>query len=143
MSSTGTLRYISEKGFRAAGINCNVGESKSLLIDLQPLIKAEDLLPPIQSMHLDATSAILEAQALPASGPLATGTGPTTPFRTKLLAEAPPAPAPKPTLARAQVIKDRCGRESVQPPLPMTPSGIRVSSSSKWGIRQHHKRIHK
>jgi uncharacterized protein (DUF433 family) len=43
-SSTGTLRDISEKGFRAAGINCSVGESKSLLIDLQPLIKADPVL---------------------------------------------------------------------------------------------------
>jgi uncharacterized protein (DUF433 family) len=44
MSSTGTLRDISEKGFRAAGINCNVGESKSFLIDLQPFIKADPVL---------------------------------------------------------------------------------------------------
>ena len=43
-SSTGTLRDISERGFRAAGINCNVGESKSLLIDLQPLIKSDPVL---------------------------------------------------------------------------------------------------
>ena len=43
-SSTGTLRDISENGFRAAGIECNVGESKSLLLDLQPLIKADPVL---------------------------------------------------------------------------------------------------
>ncbi len=43
-SSSGTLRDISEKGFRAAGIDCNVGESKSLLIDLQPFIKADPVL---------------------------------------------------------------------------------------------------
>ncbi len=43
-SSTGTLRDISEKGFRAAGIDCNVGESKSLLIDLQPFIKSDPVL---------------------------------------------------------------------------------------------------
>ena len=43
-SSSGTLRDISEKGFRAAGINCSVGESKSLLIDLQPFIKADPVL---------------------------------------------------------------------------------------------------
>src|SRR5208283_1636724 len=43
-SSTGTLRDISERGFRAAGINCSVGESKSLLIDLQPLIKSDPVL---------------------------------------------------------------------------------------------------
>jgi uncharacterized protein (DUF433 family) len=43
-SSTGTLRDISEKGFRAAGIECNVGESKSLLLDFQPLIKADPVL---------------------------------------------------------------------------------------------------
>ena len=43
-SSTGTLRDISEKGFRTAGIECNVGESKSLLIDLQPLIKSDPVL---------------------------------------------------------------------------------------------------
>ncbi len=40
-SSAGTLRDISEKGFRAAGIECNVGESKSLLLDLQQLVKAD------------------------------------------------------------------------------------------------------
>ncbi len=43
-SSTGTLRDISEKGFRAAGIECNVGESRSLLLDFQPLIKADPVL---------------------------------------------------------------------------------------------------
>ncbi len=86
----------------------------------QPLIRAEDLLPPIQSMNLDAASTILEAQTLPAAGPVATGAEPTAAFRTKLLAAAPPPPKPKPTVARAQVMKDRFGREIVQPPLPLT-----------------------
>jgi S-DNA-T family DNA segregation ATPase FtsK/SpoIIIE len=86
----------------------------------QPLIRAEDLLPPIHSMNLDAASTVIEAKALPATGPVATGMEPTAPFRTKLLAEAPPAPKPKPTVARAQVAKDRFGREAVQPPLPLT-----------------------
>jgi len=86
----------------------------------QPLIRAEDLLPPIQSMNLDAASTILEAQTLPAAGPVATGAEPTAAFRTKLLAAAPPPPKPKPTVARAQIVKDRFGREIVQPPLPLT-----------------------
>jgi S-DNA-T family DNA segregation ATPase FtsK/SpoIIIE len=86
----------------------------------QPLLRAEDLLPSIHSMHLDATSAVIEAHPLSAAGPVATGTGPTAPFRAKLLAGAPPPPAAKPTMVRAQVAKDRFGRESVQPPLPMT-----------------------
>ncbi|MBI1754320.1 MAG: DNA translocase FtsK 4TM domain-containing protein [Acidobacteria bacterium] len=89
----------------------------------QPLIRTEDLLPPIHSINLDAASAVIEAQALPAAGP-ATGPVPTpeasAPFRTKLLAEAPPPPKPKPTVARAQVAKDRFGREIVQPPLPLS-----------------------
>jgi len=41
LSSIGTLRDISEKGFRAAGIECSIGESNSFLIDFQPLIKAD------------------------------------------------------------------------------------------------------
>lgn len=86
----------------------------------QPLIRAEDLLPPIHSMNLDAASTILEAQTLPAAGPVATGAEPTAAFRTKLLAAAPPPPKPKPTVARAQIVKDRFGREIVQPPLPLT-----------------------
>jgi len=86
----------------------------------RPMIKAEDLLPPIQSMNLDATSAVIEAQVLPAAGPVATGNEPTPPFRTKLLSQAPPAPVAKPTVARARVVKDRFGREIVQPPLPLT-----------------------
>jgi S-DNA-T family DNA segregation ATPase FtsK/SpoIIIE len=86
----------------------------------QPLIRAEDLLPPIHSMNLDAASTILEAQTLPAAGPVATGAEPTAAFRTKLLAAAPPPPKPKPTVARAQIMKDRFGREIVQPPLPLT-----------------------
>jgi len=86
----------------------------------QPLIRAEDLLPPIQSMNLDAASTILEAETLPVAGPVATGAEPTAVFRTKLLAAAPPPPKPKPTVARAQIVKDRFGREIVQPPLPLT-----------------------
>ncbi|WP_285574897.1 FtsK/SpoIIIE family DNA translocase [Geothrix limicola] len=102
----------------------------------QPLIRTEDLLPAIHSMNLDAASTILEAQvlpatpatslpvalpaALPATGPVLTGTEATAPFRTRLLAEAPPPPTPKPTVARARVAKDRYGREIVQPPLPLT-----------------------
>jgi hypothetical protein len=43
-SSSGALRDISEKGFRAAGIDCEVGESKSLLLDFQPLIEADPIL---------------------------------------------------------------------------------------------------
>jgi S-DNA-T family DNA segregation ATPase FtsK/SpoIIIE len=89
---------------------------------LQPQIRAEDLLPPIHSMNLDAGGAVIEAQSILAAGPVATTTGarPTAPFRAKLLASAPAAPTPRPTVARAQVAKDRFGRESVQPPLPMT-----------------------
>ena len=86
----------------------------------QPLIRPEDLLPPIQSMNLDAASTVIEAQTLPVAGPVATGTEPTAAFRTKLLVAAPPVPKAKPTIARAQVMKDRFGREVVQPPLPMT-----------------------
>ncbi|MBP1771186.1 MAG: spoIIIE [Holophagaceae bacterium] len=91
----------------------------------KPIIRTEDLLPPIHSMHLDAmqldaASTTLDAQALPAAGPVATGTEATAPFRTKLLASAPPTAPAKPTVARAQVAKDRFGREIVQPPLPLT-----------------------
>ncbi len=86
----------------------------------QPLIRAEDLLPSIQSMNLDAASTLLEAQTLPVAGPVATGAEPTAAFRAKLLAAAPPPPKPRPTVARAQVVKDRFGREIVQPPLPLT-----------------------
>ena len=43
-SSTGTLRDISGKGFRAAGIKCEVGDSGSFLIDVEPLIKADPVL---------------------------------------------------------------------------------------------------
>ena len=82
----------------------------------QPLIRVEDLLPPIQSINLDAAQTLIEAQPLPStSAPTADA-----PFRAKLLAEAPAPPKPKPTLAKAQVAKDRFGRESVQPPLPLT-----------------------
>jgi len=86
----------------------------------QPFIRAEDLLPPIRSMNLDAASTILEAETLPVAGPVATGAEPTAAFRTKLLAAAPPPAKPRPTVARAQVVKDRFGREIVQPPLPLT-----------------------
>ncbi len=43
-SSAGTLRDISEKGFRAAGIECKVGESKGWLLDFEPLVKANPML---------------------------------------------------------------------------------------------------
>jgi len=86
----------------------------------QPLVRVEDLLPPIHSMNLDAATTLIEAQALPATGPVATGSEPTAPFRTKLLVAAPLPPTPKPTVAQARVAKDRFGRESVQPPLPLT-----------------------
>jgi S-DNA-T family DNA segregation ATPase FtsK/SpoIIIE len=87
----------------------------------QPLLRAEDLLPTIQSVNLDAASTLLEGEPLTAAGPApASGTGPTAPFRTKLLAAAPPPPKPKAPLAHPQVVKDRFGREIVQPPLPLT-----------------------
>ncbi|BDU68122.1 hypothetical protein GETHOR_02230 [Geothrix oryzae] len=84
----------------------------------QPQIRAEDLLPPIHSLHLDAAQAVIDAQPLPAAGPVSAD--PTAPFRAKLLVDAPTQPPPKPTVAKAQVAKDRFGRESVQPPLPLT-----------------------
>ena len=81
----------------------------------QPLLRAEDLLPPIQSLRLDATGPVIEAQPpTPAPRP---GDGP---YRARLLAQAPPPPPPKPTVAQAQVARDRFGREIVQPPLPLT-----------------------
>ncbi len=86
----------------------------------QPLLRPEDLLPPIHSVNLDAAMTILDAQPLPAGGPVATGGQPGASFRTKLLASAPPPPPPKPTMAKARVVKDRFGREIVQPPLPLT-----------------------
>ena len=86
----------------------------------QPMLRAEDLLPPIHSMNLDAASTVLEGQTLAVAGPVATGTEPTAPFRAKLLAQAPPPPKPKPTVARAQVMRDRFGREIIQLPLPLT-----------------------
>ena len=85
----------------------------------QPQMRAEDLLPAIHSLHLDAAQAVIDAQALPAAGPVPPFDA-TAPFRAKLLAEAPTPRPPKPTLAKAQVAKDRFGRESVQPPLPLT-----------------------
>jgi S-DNA-T family DNA segregation ATPase FtsK/SpoIIIE len=87
---------------------------------LQPQIRAEDLLPPIHSLNLEAGALVIEAQPNRPAGPVDPGARPTAPFRTKLLASAPPAPPPRPTVARAQVAKDKFGRESVQPPLPMT-----------------------
>ncbi len=87
-----------------------------------PVLNAEDLLPPIQSVHLDTPGA-LEAQppprpTLPPSG---------GPYRTRLLAQAPPPPPPKPTVAQPQVARDRFGRETVQPPLPLTePTPVRA-----------------
>ncbi len=88
----------------------------------QPFIAPEDLLPAIHSMNLDASSAILDAQPL-STPQRVTGSASelpgNAPFRTKLLAEAPPPPKPRPTVAKAQVAKDRYGREIVQPPLPL------------------------
>ncbi len=43
-SSTGTLRDVSEKGFRVAGIECGIGETKGWLLDFEPLIKADPML---------------------------------------------------------------------------------------------------
>lgn len=86
----------------------------------QPPLRAEELLPPIHSLNLDAASAVIEAQPLPATGPVLRGTEPTAPFRTKVLANAPPPPTPKPPLVRAQIATDRFGRESIQSPLPLT-----------------------
>lgn len=86
----------------------------------QPQIRAEDLLPPIHSMNLDVGGLVIEVQPIHAAGPVDPGAQPTAPFRAKLLASAPPAPTPRPTVARAQVAKDKYGRESVQPPLPMS-----------------------
>ncbi len=84
----------------------------------QPQLSAEDFLPPIHSMNLDASSVVIETRALPATGP--SGNEVTAPFRAKLLAAAPPPPRPKPTVARAQVVRDRFGHEVIQPPLPLT-----------------------
>jgi S-DNA-T family DNA segregation ATPase FtsK/SpoIIIE len=90
----------------------------------QPLIRAEDLLPPIHSINLDAAQTLIEAQPLPSTSAVTSGAAPAptgeAPFRAKLLAEAPAAPKAKPTVARPQVAKDRFGREIVQPPLPLT-----------------------
>ena len=83
----------------------------------QPLIRVEDLLPPIQSLHLEASQAVIDVPPAPAP-PLPASGG--APFHARLLAEAPPPPKPRPTVARAQVAKDRFGREIVQPPLPLT-----------------------
>jgi len=86
----------------------------------QPQIRAEDLLPPIQSLHLDAAQTLIEAQPLPATSAPTPAPADGSPYRARLLAEAPAAPKPRPTVAKAQVAKDRFGRESVQPPLPLT-----------------------
>ncbi|WP_306590543.1 DNA translocase FtsK 4TM domain-containing protein [Geothrix sp. 21YS21S-4] len=94
----------------------------------QARIRTEDLLPTIHSMRLDATPsgplpeaslAVIDAQPIPAAGPVLP-LDTTAPFRTKLLAEAPAPPPPKAPLAQPQVAKDRFGREIVQPPLPLT-----------------------
>lgn len=84
----------------------------------QPLVRAEDLLPPIQSINLDASQTLIEAQPFPTSAPTPPPAA-DAPFRAKLLAEAPQPPKPRPTVAKVQVAKDRFGREIVQPPLPM------------------------
>jgi S-DNA-T family DNA segregation ATPase FtsK/SpoIIIE len=85
----------------------------------QPVIRTEERLPAIHSMNLDAAASTLEGQVLTAAAPPSPN-DPTAPFRAKLLAAAPPPPPPKPTVAKAQVARDRFGRESVQPPLPLT-----------------------
>lgn len=82
----------------------------------KPVIRTEDLLPPITSINLDAPS-VIEGRAPDRPLPVHPDGGG---FRSKLLAQAPlPAP-PKPTVAKAQVARDRFGRETVQPPLPLT-----------------------
>ncbi len=86
----------------------------------QPLIRPEDLLPSIHSLNLDAASTVIEAKTWSAAGPVATGMETTSPFRAKLLAAAPLPPTPKPTVAKAQVARDRFGRDIVQLPLPLT-----------------------
>lgn len=92
----------------------------------QPAVSPEDLLPPIHSLNLDAASAVIDAQPLPATGPVPNGSEPTAPFRAKLLAAAPLPPTPKPPLSRPRIAKDRFGREIIQPPLPLTePTPIR------------------
>jgi S-DNA-T family DNA segregation ATPase FtsK/SpoIIIE len=83
----------------------------------QAMIRAEDLLPPIHSIDLDAAAMVLDGSAF--RGPSAQPE-PAFPIRAKLLAEAPPPPTPRPTVAQAKVAKDRFGREIVQPPLPLT-----------------------
>ena len=82
----------------------------------QPSLCTEDLLPPIHSMQLDAPSAI-EGHTPDRPMPIPTaGAG----YRSRLLAQAPLPPTPRPTVAKAQVGRDRFGREIVQPPLPLT-----------------------
>ena len=82
----------------------------------QPVVRTEDLLPPITSINLDAPMVIEGRSPEPPPPAQPAGGG----FRTKLLAQAPlPAP-PRPTVAKAQVARDRFGREIVQPPLPLT-----------------------
>ena len=90
----------------------------------KPVPVPEDRLPLIHSLNLDASTAIIDAQAPEATGPV-TAAAPGT-FRTSMLATAPPPPVPKPTVAKAVVGRDRFGREIVQLPLPMsdaTPRG--------------------
>jgi S-DNA-T family DNA segregation ATPase FtsK/SpoIIIE len=86
----------------------------------KPLIRAEDLLPPILSVNLDAAPTLIEAQPLPATSAPTPALAADAPYRAKLLAEAPAPAKPRPTLAKPQVAKDRYGREIVQPPLPLT-----------------------
>jgi S-DNA-T family DNA segregation ATPase FtsK/SpoIIIE len=81
----------------------------------QPPVRTEDLLPVIQSLHLDPALAVLEAQ-----GPAGAALTQDGPFRARLLAQAPAPPPAKPTLAKPVVAVDRYGRESIQPPLPLT-----------------------
>ncbi|HEX9082724.1 MAG TPA: DNA translocase FtsK 4TM domain-containing protein, partial [Holophagaceae bacterium] len=88
----------------------------------QPLLRAEDVLPPIHSLQLEATGpapgAPITLEATPPATPVSLPVDGT--YRTRLLAQAPPPPPPKPTVAQPQVAKDRFGREIVQPPLPLT-----------------------
>ena len=79
----------------------------------KPQFQSEDLLPPIHSLQLNPAHAVLEAAALPV--PAQEGV-----FRARLLAQAPSPPPSKPPLAQPVIATDRYGRESIQPPLPMT-----------------------
>ena len=92
------------------------------------VIRAEEMLPVIQSMRLDPPApapaptptlppGVLDLKPLgtePAPEPLSMEG-----FRSPILAAAPPPKPPKPTIAQAQVAKDRFGREAIQQPLPL------------------------